>query len=188
MSRVWGNGIDWIDRKTDTFTHYTPDSHGLGDDQVTRLYEASSEPGVLWAGTQSGLSRFDTNGRRPSRGGTGPTERFTNYHAENLQRTTMMHEDRQRRFWVTTSGSGLHLFNRETGLSDEIFTTDDGLAHNIVESIYEDNQGFLWLSTQNGLSKFDPERRSFRNYYASDGLPGNAFLERPHYLKIRYVS
>ncbi|MGD9406089.1 MAG: PAS domain S-box protein, partial [Anaerolineae bacterium] len=34
-----------------------------------------------------------------------------------------------------------------------------------------------WMGTAGGLSRFDPQRGSFRNYTASDGLQGDQFIE-----------
>jgi hypothetical protein len=31
----------------------------------------------------------------------------------------------------------------------------------------------MWVGTQNGLDRFDPETRSFEAFYERDGLPGN---------------
>ena len=45
-----------------------------------------------------------------------------------------------------------------------------------------DNQEQLWISTQNGLSRFNPQSETFRNYYKEDGLPSNEFsciVKRP---------
>ena len=53
------------------------------------------------------------------------------------------------------------------------FTRQDGLPDNAVQAILEDDQGSLWLATNNGLSQFRPSTRTFRNYSESDGLPGN---------------
>jgi ligand-binding sensor domain-containing protein len=41
-------------------------------------------------------------------------------------------------------------------------TINDGLPHNYIDDIYKDSQGFLWLSTHNGLSRYDGY--SFVNY------------------------
>ncbi len=37
----------------------------------------------------------------------------------------------------------------------KLFTTTQGLAHNYTYRCAEDSRGFLWISTQNGLSRFD---------------------------------
>jgi Y_Y_Y domain len=47
------------------------------------------------------------------------------------------------------------------------------LAGNYVDSILEDEHGALWMSTNGGLSSFDPRTGRFTNYSAADGLPGN---------------
>lgn len=49
------------------------------------------------------------------------------------------------------------------------YTTADGLAHNHVSRIRRDSRGFLWLCTDEGLSRFDGH--SFTNYTVRDGLP-----------------
>jgi ligand-binding sensor domain-containing protein/two-component sensor histidine kinase len=42
------------------------------------------------------------------------------------------------------------------------FSTTDGLASNQVLAIHQDNKGFLWIGTPNGLQRFDG--RKFLNY------------------------
>ena len=42
------------------------------------------------------------------------------------------------------------------------YTMDDGLAHNHCYSIVKDTFGFIWIGTENGLSRFDGH--SFKNY------------------------
>jgi streptogramin lyase len=71
--------------------------------------------------------------------------------------------------WVALMGGGLgHLFP-ETGHT-EIFTTSDGLANNITYSIIRDNNGLLWISTNQGISMFNPATRLFRNFGKAEGL------------------
>lgn len=58
------------------------------------------------------------------------------------------------------------------------YTTADGLAHNNVDSIFQDKKGFLWFGTDEGLSRFDGY--DFVNFRTADGLPAdnvNAILE-----------
>lgn len=48
------------------------------------------------------------------------------------------------------------------------FTIEDGLPSGVVYDIKQDNQGFLWIGTNNGVAKYDGY--SFENYSVEDGL------------------
>ena len=41
--------------------------------------------------------------------------------------------------------------------------------------ILEDHEGLLWISTNKGVSKFNPNTNTFRNYTESDGLQSDQF-------------
>src|SRR5579864_8531722 len=49
------------------------------------------------------------------------------------------------------------------------YTVAEGLAHDHVSRIYRDSHDFLWICTDEGLSRFDGRR--FVNYTVADGLP-----------------
>jgi len=49
------------------------------------------------------------------------------------------------------------------------------LPNNTINRIEEDNKGKLWLATNNGLSRFNPKTKSFKNFDAGDGLQSNEF-------------
>lgn len=53
------------------------------------------------------------------------------------------------------------------------YTMKQGLPSNVVLGILEDEKRNLWISTDNGLAKFD--RKIFKTYTVEDGLPGNVF-------------
>lgn len=82
--------------------------------------------------------------------------------------------------WVGTAGGGLNQLHKATGKC-KVFTSAEGLANNVVYSIYPDQRGRLWLSTEHGLSCFDIARESFTNYYQSDGILSNEFNPGAHY-------
>lgn len=54
------------------------------------------------------------------------------------------------------------------------YTTDDGLASSEVYCIVQDRQGYIWISTDNGVSRFDGY--SFRNYGVKEGLKENVIF------------
>ncbi|MFK7934739.1 MAG: hypothetical protein AB8G22_14610 [Saprospiraceae bacterium] len=51
------------------------------------------------------------------------------------------------------------------------YTIDDGLPTNYVYGVREDDRGYIWAYTENGLAKFDGER--FHIFTTADGLPSN---------------
>lgn len=71
--------------------------------------------------------------------------------------------------WVALMGGGLGHLYPQTG-KIEIFTTADGLSNNVTYSIVKDKKGYLWISTNQGLSRFNPRTKQFRNYNQDDGL------------------
>lgn len=85
-----------------------------------------------------------------------------------------IHEDQRKNLWVGTEGGGLLLFDRGTGKFQRL-TTADGLPNNTILRLLEDKKGKLWLSTYNGLSRFDPIHNNFRNFSQTDGLQSNQF-------------
>jgi signal transduction histidine kinase len=63
----------------------------------------------------------------------------------------------------------------ETTDSFTYYLEKDGLPNGVVHGILEDELGNLWLSTNFGISLFNPESRTFRNYDSGDGLQSNEF-------------
>ena len=55
------------------------------------------------------------------------------------------------------------------------YTTDNGLPSNVIYGILEDSYGRLWVSTNQGLSCFNPDNRKLRNFTIVDGLQSNQF-------------
>ncbi|WP_353485069.1 histidine kinase [Haliscomenobacter sp.] len=55
------------------------------------------------------------------------------------------------------------------------YTTDDGLASSETYCIIQDKQGYIWISSDNGVSRFDGYQ--FRNYGLKDGLKENVIFE-----------
>ncbi|MGB3946421.1 MAG: histidine kinase [Bacteroidia bacterium] len=63
------------------------------------------------------------------------------------------------------------LIIKNLGAINRVYTTADGLASDIVYSIIQDNKGFVWFATNNGVSQFDGY--TFKNYSIDDGLTDN---------------
>ncbi|MFQ5569817.1 MAG: two-component regulator propeller domain-containing protein [Rhodothermales bacterium] len=174
---TWGGGLNRFDPATDTFTHYRYDPnnlYGLKDDRVFTMLEDPS--GMFWIGTwANGLQRFD-----PS------TDTFVQYMHDEADPTSLSHnwiralyQDPAGTLWIGTDGGGLNKLLASTAdgqtVSFSHYTRQEGLPSNNIYGILPDDDGHLWLSTTNGLSRFNPETETFTNYDATDGLQGNEF-------------
>ena len=69
--------------------------------------------------------------------------------------------------YLATFGGGLNQLvsmNGEGGAVFKSYTVKNGLPSDILLSVEEDDTGSLWISTENGLSKFIPSEQRFENY------------------------
>jgi ligand-binding sensor domain-containing protein/signal transduction histidine kinase len=77
--------------------------------------------------------------------------------------------------WFGTQGAGLGRLDATTGAIG-FYTSDDGLPHNSVQGILEDDAGFLWVTTNEGMARFNPERESFWVFREDSGIQANRFF------------
>jgi len=81
-------------------------------------------------------------------------------------------EDSKANIWIGLSFGGVAKYDilKKKFI---VYTDKDGLPNNNVVAIVEDNAGNLWLSTNNGLCRFDTYNKSCTNYSIEDGIAGN---------------
>ncbi len=125
--------------------------------------------GGIWVGTNNGLdylpkgsSKFMRYMRSPNKNSISNNEIFA------------LCEDHSGKVWIGTGGNGVDFYDPNTGKFSNL-TKNDGLAGDNVYGILEDDQHFMWFSTENGISCYNPEKKSFRNFHEEDGLQGNQF-------------
>lgn len=85
-----------------------------------------------------------------------------------------IYRDSENRLWIGTEGGGLVMYISEID-SVRFYSVKDGLPNNSIHRIIEDDNGYLWLSTNHGISKLNPRIGAFRNYDFHDGLQSNQF-------------
>lgn len=86
--------------------------------------------------------------------------------------------DSQDRTWLCTFGGGLNRLYFENGKPCfDVISTENGLVSNIVQAAVEDNYGKIWLSTEMGLSVYDPTTSSVRNFSRYDGVGSASYSE-----------
>ena len=88
--------------------------------------------------------------------------------------TTALMKDSSGDIWIGTTANGLLLHTRK----DDVTVPVDGEPCPDICSIEEDRQGNIWVSTMNGLGKYDRTVDKFVNYFEEDGIGGNQFSQR----------
>ncbi len=63
--------------------------------------------------------------------------------------------DRKGNYWLGSYNEGLCRFD---GKTYSYFTTNEGLPANQVRSLHEDENGYIWIATANGVAGFDGKK------------------------------
>ncbi len=71
--------------------------------------------------------------------------------------------------WLALLGGGVCNFNPGTG-KKRFFTTSDGLSSNITYSLLKDKEGNIWVSTNTGISRINPQTGIIRIFGPAEGL------------------
>ena len=147
-------GLNRFDRDTKKFIQYRhePDNPAsLSDDYIYSIYEDSRSR--FWIGTNSGaFNRFDR--------ATGNVTRYPEINKPAL----CIHEDKKENLWVAGTG-GMYLYVPETDRFipyGHVSGNSEDLSKIQINRIFEDENGILWLGTEEGLGRFEPEAGTIR--------------------------
>jgi signal transduction histidine kinase/ligand-binding sensor domain-containing protein/DNA-binding response OmpR family regulator len=133
---------------------------GLPQNSVRSITQ--SRDGYLWFGTEEGLVRFD--GVRFTVFDKTNTKEF----GDNIVFAVLGTRDGS--VWIGTMRGLLRLRDKRFTR----FTTKDGLANDVVNTLFEDSTGALWIGTDGGLSRF--KDGAFTSYAEKNGLGSNTVM------------
>lgn len=174
--KIWigtfGGGLNIYDDQTNNFSHFKyskDDKKSLSSDKVYTILE--DESGNMWIGTaDGGVNLFEPG-----------TNNFVRFNEENncLINNTVpqLLETRSGRIYACTLGGGLNYFDPSVRKFVPVQNRNKFASENIYAAL-EDQKGNIWVSTNKGISKYDPETKIIINYSAEDGLQGDEF--KPH--------
>lgn len=141
--------------QTESFSTFKP-IQGISVSDI----EEDTEGNIWFTSHNKGVFRYNLK-----------TQSVTNfrYDSKNNQslcydRITGIFQDSKNRIWFSSEDGGFCLFNKEKENFSRI-TTRQGLPSNVIYKILEDDNHYLWLSTNNGLAKFNPETMKVENLY-----------------------
>jgi ligand-binding sensor domain-containing protein/signal transduction histidine kinase/DNA-binding response OmpR family regulator len=158
-------GLDLFDVKTYRFSRFieAPDKKSkLFGNNVVSINEDKQKN--LWIGTNDGgLNCYNLQ-----------TQRVTHFfnNQERLPDPRVLFIDHKGRLWL--GQEGLYLFDPNQKRF-YIYTNNAGLGTEFIKGIEEDDNGNLWISSTNGLTKFNPTNYRFKKYNTADGLQGQEF-------------
>jgi diguanylate cyclase (GGDEF)-like protein len=174
---TYGDGLNRLDPATGKIRVYRHDPANkttLSSDRILDIYQ--DRKGVLWIGTEDGgLNRFNADSHTFAHfeHDAGDTASIGSNAAWNIM------ESKDGSLWIATMGGGLnHWDAADRAANQPVFRKylkNNGLRSDTIFGIIEDEDGFLWLSSNRGLSRFNPGDGSVRNFDRFNGLRGDEF-------------
>jgi diguanylate cyclase (GGDEF)-like protein len=174
---TYGGGLNRLDLVSGKFTVYKHDSDDgttISSNRVLSIYRDMA--GALWIGTEDGgLNKFNQSNHT-----------FTHYKHDPKNLNSLgsdtawdITESRDGSLWIATRDGGLNRWSYEDRKEGSPvfsrFGKSEGLVSNTLHGVLEDEEGALWLSSNRGLSRFNPVDGNVRHFDRMNGLQGNEF-------------
>ncbi len=172
--RIWigtDNGLDRMNLTNGNIKHYKPDegdSNSLSN--LTAYYIFGDKSGNMWIATDVGINEYDSQ-----------TDGFKHYihnpddpTSLNNNEILTIFEDDDGILWIGTYGSGLNRFDKNSK-EFEHFDQYKEVAGAVVYGILEDDSKNFWMSTNNGIIKFNPQNGYVKQFTTQDGLQSNEY-------------
>jgi serine phosphatase RsbU (regulator of sigma subunit) len=141
------------------------------------LYHSKKDPNIIWVGAFGGLTRFNIE-EESLKGYVNDPNNLNSLSSNNIMG---FYELETGKLLIATYGGGINYFDPETENFDVLTTNNSDLPSNSVYGFLPDNNGFLWISSNRGISKFDPKNKTFKNYTVEDGLQSDEFNGGAYY-------
>ena len=163
--------------KTTYFSHNALSANSLNSNSVQSNALVVDSQGNLWVGMWSnGLNKIEfIDSTQQKAKFTSWKNDLNNKNSLNNDNVISLHLTKSGILWIGTFGGGLEKFDIKSNKFTH-YALEDGLPNNIIFSILEDEKGFLWLSTDNGISMFNPKTEIFQNFDTNDGLQSDHFF------------
>ena len=171
-------GLNFYDLRKEEFLPIILDTDGTEIKSFIGLL--IDKQAKMWVGTSQGLIVIDLLSFSKNHKNFEYTyykNKLDNPNSPLIEKINCIHESKNGTIWLGSNGYGLYrLVSRESGTYKfACIDTEKGLSNNTIMGILEDNNQNLWLSTNYGISCFNPKTSIFKNYYEQDGLISNQF-------------
>jgi signal transduction histidine kinase/DNA-binding response OmpR family regulator/streptogramin lyase len=154
-------------------------------DQVVYPYEDYGKDSLLQTSVinyiyenQEGIWFCSSSGLYLQKSSTNEIERFHQKGKGKFNfpynQIAYLHEDANQIFWIASKGGGLIRWDRKNH-SFEQYGTKEGLSHDVVYAVFEDQNNSLWLSSDRGIMRFDKSTKGVVTYLPKDGISHEEF-------------
>ncbi|WP_173021532.1 ATP-binding protein [Lewinella sp. W8] len=155
--------------------------NGFTDFSLGTKWHFLEDSDHLWAATQNGLFLIEKD--------KGVVAQFGANAAEDYYLPAVIfhhiHQDQRGDYWLATGDGGLIQLSYDPRAPSKPdyrqYRKVDGLPSLELYAVLEDAEGFLWISTANGLVQFEPTSKSMVVYYEEQGVADNEFNRLSHY-------
>jgi len=155
---------DFATKSLVSFQHDAADLNSISDNFVLGLLRDPKHG--LWIGTQHGLNLLDGSGFHSFFHDPANPDSLQSDTAIDLQL------DGRGRLWIGTHGGGIAILDGEP-LGQHRFLQirqTDGLPNDNVGTLLTDLDGKIWVSTDSGIAKIDPDSLTAQSFTGADGL------------------
>ncbi|MEL0456471.1 two-component regulator propeller domain-containing protein [Flavobacteriaceae bacterium SZ-1-7] len=160
------HGIILFDKYEGIVKEYNEDNSGLAANNIRALVKASDS--ILWVGTDnSGVFKLNIK--------TDEVEKIQPLN-DKIKSLLLL----ENILWVGTYGAGLKKYDIDKG-TVKTYTEEDGLPNEVVYGVLPDSNNNLWLSTNNGLCRFNIASEDFEGFSVYDGLQNSEFNTGAYY-------
>lgn len=158
-------GVLHFNPRTEVFTNFFNDSLDRKIGSVINSVLIDSQDRLWIAKYNNGISCYDLKKK------VLHTYKFDHSNPRSLasQMVYKIFEDHYRRIWIATS-DGINIYAPESD-DFETYSAEDGLAGNCVFGIAQSRFGDMILATNNGISFFNYNNKTFRNLTPQNGFP-----------------
>ena len=170
-------GLRIADAGSDRSRAITTGSNALDDAWV--WYLAQDPRGGVFACTNAGLFRLDTNGIMMERCWPGASRDTDPAHHLPTDDIRYVHVDSAGVCWLATATKGLLRWDRNNA-QVRIIGSNEGLSVASIHAIYPDDAGQFWMPTDNGLVRYDPRTGQVKVFTTADGITSNEFNRLAH--------
>ena len=166
---LWGNGIRIVNKENE-LSEFKKQVISKLKNCHTSVFQLTSS-NELWIGTRGeGLFKVNLNEETideylPSKEGGLTSNAILS-----------LFEDSKKNIWIGTRGGGLNKYLKETNNFAHFETLNIYNINTSISAIQEDNDGNIWMCTQDGLVHFDMTNNKFIPYGSEDGVEEIEFI------------